>query len=258
MSLLKKMAARLPRPIRLRLKTIYYAREAPKFWEPDVEPLKSLVRPGDIVVDLGANIGDYTFLLANLTGAQGKVYSVEPVPETFEILSGVVKKLALSNVELFNCAVSEKDGTVRMEIPLHQHGGQNFYMSRVVTWPSSASSFESFEVPCRALDSLLASQPAKPVTFVKCDVEGHELAVVKGASNLLERNRPAMLIEVAGTAVMQDDPDNQLFSTMNRYGYTPYWFDGKNLRPRTKGHWSVNYFFLQADHLRQLVHLNIS
>jgi len=258
MSFVKKVAAQLPRPLRLRLKTIYYARKVPKFREPDVEPLRFLVRPGDIVVDLGANIGDYTFLLANLVGAQGKVYAVEPVPETFQVLSGVVRKLGLRNVELFNCAVSEKDGTVRMEIPFHQYGVKNFYMSRIVSRQSSLDSFESFEVSCRSIDSLLSNRLVDTVSFVKCDVEGHELAVLKGASQFFERNRPAMMIEVAGTAAVQDAPNNELFLIMKGYGYRPYWFDGKNLIERSRGHWSVNYFFLQPKHMRQLTHLHIT
>ncbi len=256
MSFLKKVAGHLPRPIRIRLKTIYYSREVRKFWEPDVEPLKSLVRPGDIVVDLGANIGEYTFLLASLTGGQGKVYAVEPIPETFQVLSGVVKSLGLRNVELFNCAVSDKDGTVRMEIPFHQYGGKNFYMSHIVTRQSSSNSLDDFEVSCRSIDSLLSNRLLDTVTFVKCDVEGHELAVLKGASQFLKRNRPAMMIEVAGTATVQDAPYFELFLHLKGYGYKPYWFDGKNLRERTRGDWSVNYFFLQPKHLGQLTHLH--
>ena len=190
MSIVKRLVSRfLPRPILLRLKTIYYSREAPKFWEPDVEPLKCLVRPGDTVLDLGANIGEYTFLLATLTGDNGKVYAVEPIPETFHVLSGVVKKLRLRNVDLFNCAVSEKDGAVRMEIPLHPYGGKNFYMSRIVSNQSLPTSLAQFDVQCRSLDSLLPNHVMEAVTFVKCDVEGHELAVLKGAARFFRDNQ---------------------------------------------------------------------
>jgi FkbM family methyltransferase len=256
MSILKRIAAQyLPKPILLWIKAIYYTREAPKFWEPDVEPLKCLIRPGDIVMDLGANTGEYTFILANLTGDRGRVYAVEPVPETFQILSEVVRKLGLRNVELFNCAVSETDGSVRMEIPLHQYGGKNFYMARIVSKQLSPNSLASFEVSCRSLDSLLLNRFMETVSFVKCDVEGHELAVLKGASQFFERNRPAMMIEVVGTAEVQDAPNNEFFLIMKGYGYKPYWFDGKNLRERTRGHWSVNYFFLQPSHIAEVSHL---
>jgi FkbM family methyltransferase len=207
-------------------------------------------------LDLGANIGEYTFLLANLTGDNGKVYAVEPVPETFHVLSGVVRKLRLCNVELFNCAVSEKDGSVRMEIPLHQYGDKNFYMSRV-SKQSLPTSLAQFDVRCRSLDSLLPNRVMEAVTFVKCDVEGHELAVLKGAARLFEICRPAMLIEVAGTASEQDASSNEVFLIMKRYGYKPYWFDGKNLKERTRGDWSVNYFFLQPSHIAEVSHLLI-
>src|SRR5215467_419836 len=256
MSFIKKLAAQfLPRPWLLWLKAIYHTKEATKFWEPDADPIKCLIRPGDTVVDLGANYGEYTFLLANLTGEKGKVYAVEPVPETFQILSEVVRRLCLRNVELFNYAVSEKDGWASMDIPLHQYGGSNFYMARIVSKESSPNPLASFVVLCRSLDSLLLNRLATAVSFLKCDVEGHELAVLKGGSRFFERNKPAMMIEVAGTAEMQDSPNNEFFSIMKGYGYKPYWYDGKKLRERKRGQWSVNYFFLQPVHITELSHL---
>lgn len=256
MSFLKKVALYvLPRPMLLWGKKYYYAYVVPRFWEAEVEPIKCFIRPGDSAIDLGANIGWYSAILSKLVGERGKVYAVEPIPETFDLLSFVVKKLGLTNVELFNCAVSDRNGSAVMEVPKHEYGGTNFYMAHIISEKSSASSFDKFEVPLRSLDSLLPGRVSERVTFVKCDVEGHELAVVKGATQFFGNVKPAMMIEVIGTAAMQDAPANEFFTLMTGYGYIPYWFDGKNLRKRAKGHWSVNYFFLQAAHLPQVAHL---
>ena len=62
---------------------MYYAKSIQSFWEADIEPIKKLVEPGDFVVDLGANIGWYSNVLSGLVGDQGKVFSIEPIPDTF-------------------------------------------------------------------------------------------------------------------------------------------------------------------------------
>ena len=89
------------------------------------------------------------------------------------------------------------------------------------------------------------------MTLVKCDVEDHELAVLKGASQFFERVKPAMMIEATGTAEMQDAANNEFHAMVKGYGYVPYWFDGKNPRNRVKMPWGVNYFFSHAAHLPQ-------
>lgn len=256
MSVFKQLTVRLlPKPLLLWSKKHYYARAVPRFWEAEVEPIRLLVKPGDFAVDLGANVGWYSVLLASLVGENGRVYAVEPIPETFILLSSVIQKLGLKNIELFNCAVSDKVGTAVMEIPKHDYGGANFYMARIVVGGSSDRVLDRLQVPLRSVDSLISGELARSVTFIKCDVEGHELAVIKGAAVFFERARPAMMIEVAGTAEMQDAPKNEFYSILRGYGYTPYWFDGKHLRKRQRGHWSVNYFFLQSEHVRQVSHL---
>lgn len=258
MSFLKKLAWQLlPGPILVWAKKQYYAYVVPRFWEAEVEPIKCFIRPGDSVIDLGANIGWYTAVLSRLVGERGKVYAVEPIPGTFALLMSTIKKLRLTNVTLFNCAVSDRNGFAVMEVPKHEYGGENYYMAQIVSGKSSESSLDKFEVPLRSLDSLLLGQLSEGVTFVKCDVEGHELAVLKGATQFFEKVKPAMMIEVTGTAEIQDAPNNEFYTIMKGYGYAPYWFDGKNLRRRGKGHWSVNYFFLQPNHLPQVSHLII-
>jgi FkbM family methyltransferase len=242
----------LPDSLLLWGKKHYYPYAVQKFWEPEVEPIKYLIKPGDVAVDLGANIGWYTSVLARLVGERGIVYAIEPIPTTFLLLTAVIQRLHLANVRLFNCAVSDKNGFAVMELPRHEYGGTNFYMARIVSERSTSISSDTIRVALRSLDDILSGEHPEAVTFVKCDVEGHELAVLKGARTFFNRARPAMLIEVTGTAESHDDPNNEFFSLMRAYGYTPYWFDGKNLRKRPKGHWCVNYFFFQPSHVKQL------
>jgi len=101
----------------------------------DLSLLKRVVRRGDCVVDAGASIGLYTKFLSALVGPEGLVYSVEPVPETYDVLVSNVRRLGLSNVRPLNYALSDTDGTLEMELPRWSYGGENFYEARVAGMP---------------------------------------------------------------------------------------------------------------------------
>jgi len=253
MSIIKWLAVNcLPSPILFWVKKLYYTRVIASFWEPDVAPIEKLVKAGDYVIDLGANIGWYTHVLAKLAGEHGKVYSIEPIPDTFRLLSAVATKRRLKNVELFNVAISSKDGSVVMEIPLHDYGGKNFYMAKIVSGtPESVPSMRRYTVESRSLDSLFQAVAGK-VSFIKCDVEGHELAAVHGASKFFQEHKPALMMEVAGRFENEGTPANELYRALTGYGYKAFIFDGTKMKERPVGHWAVNYFFLQPPHLSQL------
>ncbi len=245
----------LPTPVLTWVKTYYYAPSVRTFWEADVEPVKALVKQGDFVIDMGANFGWYTNVLSSLVGATGKVYSVEPIPDTFQVMSSIVRKLRLRNVLPMNYAMSKADGTAVMRVPQHEYGGNNFYRAQIdLKQGESNKSMKEYTVPMRCLDSLFLDVASK-ITFIKCDVEGHELSVVGGGAKFLEKSKPAWLMEVGGDPDKEGTPPQELFSLMKQYGYQIYFFDGKFLRLRPRGHWSVNYLLLQPAHCRALAHM---
>lgn len=104
----------LPEGVLYNVKKAYYARLVARlpedFMEIDAPLVKHLISSGDYVVDIGASIGIYTKFLSQLVGPAGKVWSFEPISDTFEFLTNNVRKLGLENVELVNAAVSDKDG----------------------------------------------------------------------------------------------------------------------------------------------------
>lgn len=245
----------LPTPVLTWVKKQYYAGDVKTFWEDDVVPVKALVELGDVVIDMGANFGWYTNVLSAAVGPNGKVYSIEPIPDTFHVLSGVIRKLGLANVLPVNYAMSSADGTTIMRVPQHEYGGNNFYRAQIeLKEVGAGGSMKVYNVPMRSLDSQFLDIATK-ITFIKCDVEGHELAVVKGAARFFERSKPAWLMEVGGDPDVEGTPPHQLFDIMRKYGYEVFFFDGKGLRRRPVGHWSVNYLMLQPDHCRRLNHL---
>lgn len=248
---IKRLALRyLPDLLLQKLKKIHYAkalRAAAENGEPDLKVVRHLVGAGSHVIDIGANFGLYTKFLSELVDVTGRVYSIEPVALTYEILTSNLKRLKLRNVEPFNMAISDDDGTKSMEVPLYASGGENFYEARIVK-SSSAAPNRAVEVPSRALDSLFGH--LRNIDFVKCDVEGHELACLRGARMILRKNKPAWLIEVSGNPDDSRSPAAELFRLLTSNGYMAMWFDGLHLRQRERGERSLNYFFLTRRHLR--------
>lgn len=233
----------IPRPLQRRAKAWYYPRMLRNFTEdrwPEAPVVRRLVAPGDHVVDAGANIGYISLLLSRMVGPQGRVHAFEPVPATFELLSSNLRALGLANVEARPVGVSDAAAEVFMQTPDYDGGGENLYESHIVTTPGAG-----FSARVAPLDEQLGDALSR-VTFVKIDVEGHELAAIRGASRLLRAARPALLIEVSG------EPDAvgnaaTMFDELRSAGYAPYRRTGDVLVPRVAGDREVDYYFLTAE-----------
>jgi FkbM family methyltransferase len=249
----KRLALRLlPDSILQVVKKVHYARVLRRVTEndePDLQVLKVLVEPGQSVADIGANIGVYTKCLSECVGPTGRVISVEPISLTFDILRSNMRKLGLSNVEAKNYAISDAEGQVKMQVPMYGSGGANFYEARIDAEEMNDSA-RTFLVPATTVDALLFTSPS--VHFIKCDVEGHELNCIRGASKTIERSKPAWLIEISSDIDDERSGSYQTYRILSESGYNAYWFDGMKLRPRRPGTRSVNYFFLTTSQLESL------
>jgi FkbM family methyltransferase len=249
------MLAHLPEGFLQLLRGWHYRRTLRSFTdaeEPDLMVMRELVQPGATVVDLGANMGLYTKVLAELVGPAGTVISVEPIPQTFAILARNVDALKMSNVICRNVAISDFEGEVVMELPNFATGGINFYQAAVVASPpkTGAPSERFVHVPSLTLDALVRDRGT--IDFVKCDVEGHELACLAGAEVVLNSHFPAWLIEVWGDPDESGSSARKLFRIFEGLSYTSWWFDGHQLVKRRTGDRSTNYFFLKDSHVARL------
>lgn len=243
-----------PETILLPLKKIHYRRSlkaASEDDEPDLKIVKYLVNKGDVVIDIGANIGLFTLFLSRFVGKEGRVYSFEPIGVTYKILSSNMNSLKADNVSLFNYGISDKNCSTYMEVPKYTSGGENFYQAHIVDSSSEGKSFRRINVEIMTLDSLLPTLSGK-VGFIKIDVEGHELNAINGGLRLLSSHMPALLIEISGNPDEGDSSAARIFFQLSKYGYSPYLFDGDNLKPRVAGDRSINYFFLAEKHLKSL------
>lgn len=110
------------------------------------------------------------------------------------------------------------------------------------------------EVTASTLDHELQGSSGQ-ISFVKVDVEGHELRCVQGAQRSLQKDRPALMIEVSSDPDRKESDGFRLFGALAGLGYSPYWYDESHLRKRKPGDSAINYFFLQEDHVSRVADL---
>jgi FkbM family methyltransferase len=154
-------------------------------------------KQGDIVVDIGANIGRYTIIGSKRVGTQGKVVAIEAHPGNFEMLNRNIKLNQLTNVIPLNYAAYSKETKIRLYVP-DEESGYTIYHTLM-----ERTGKKFVEVNANTLDYLLQLNQIRQeqVKWIKIDVEGAELDVLKGSTNVLSKSKDiALLIEVHGPA----------------------------------------------------------
>jgi|ERR1043166_1210092 FkbM family methyltransferase len=170
-----------------------------------------MIRRGDVVLDIGANIGFYTLLFARLVGDSGRVYAFEPDPTNFALLEKNVRANGYKNVELVRKALADENGKTRLYLAKNNRGMHRLYQPR--------RGGKSVEVDVVRLDDYFAADHTR-INFVKMDVEGAESAVLRGMSALLRKNRATMLLEFAPYAIKECGAEPEALLQMVRgYGY---------------------------------------
>lgn len=156
----------------------------PKTAEVELSFLNKIVRDDAVTVDVGANCGLYTRELARLSRC---VHAFEPS----RAMADVLRRTSAANVVVHEVALSDHEGSAELLIPQSEDGAVHGLASLEPQVALSARSCMVQNVPMARLDDVIHDD----VAFVKVDVEGHELNVLKGAIGLLERSRPVFLVE---------------------------------------------------------------
>lgn len=154
--------------------------------------MRSYLQPGDVFIDIGANIGAFTFPCASKIGSQGKVLAIEASPSILKYLKNNLEMNSMPQILLEGCAVSEKDSEEKIfyEAPSDRFGMGSFGKGST----EKQEHIQPTLVKCRTLDALLKVHSIEHVKAIKIDVEGYEAMVFKGANQLLSSSHAPLIL----------------------------------------------------------------
>lgn len=178
-----------------------------EFSEGEVALFRQVLRPGDLIVEAGANFGAHTVAMAKMVGDQGGIIAFEPQRLVFQAMVANVALNSLSNVIAMQAGLGAKPSIIKVPVldPAkgHNFGGFNISNHNV-----------GEEVPVRTIDSLNLNR----CRLIKVDVEGMECEVLEGARNTIARLRPVLYVENDRTEHSQ-----RLIALIQSFGYRLWW-----------------------------------
>ena len=162
-----------------------------------VETMKRLLKPGDVYLDVGANIGYLSAIAAGCVGTRGEVHCFEPVPAYFKRIERLAELNPAHSIVANSHAAGEAPGACTIYVT--REPGQNTLVRNYQPGPEIVS---TLEVPVVRLDSYLEERGIARVALIKIDAEGFELPILKGLRRFLEKSpeRPAIICEIAPRA----------------------------------------------------------
>ena len=167
---------------------VYECLQKGKVWERTmVRKFRDIVKPNDTVIDCGANIGLHSFELSKLVGQGGDVYAFEAIPIIYNCLTRTVDEKELLNITTNNYGLySEDDLDLIFKSDLSGRSGM-YRKGKIFQ--------HTFNVKSITLDTYFKNYH-KPIKFIKIDVEGAEFEVLKGATDLIKKHKPSIIVEI--------------------------------------------------------------
>ncbi|VAW81277.1 methyltransferase FkbM [hydrothermal vent metagenome] len=184
----------------------------------EIRFMQSLPIIGRTVIDVGANKGVYSYWLSRAVGLQGRVIAFEPQPELEKHLLDIICSFALTNVDIIPSALSAQSGDAQLYRCSAGAGDASF---------EAMPGGEAVKVSCTTLDEYATASGLDDVAYIKCDVEGHELAVMQGAEKTLQRWMPVLQVECHHREAAQGG----LFAFLSGLGYEGFFIQGEHRIP---------------------------
>jgi FkbM family methyltransferase len=188
--------------------------------------VRDCVRTGQVAVDVGCHKGAYTYWLRRAVGDSGEVIAFEPQPKQSRYLAELFGKLDYSNVRLVSMGLSDSPGQLPMFLP-HARGAT--HEASFVSAKGDQNACDRIDVEVTTLDAFFADSQRGP-NFVKIDVEGHELEVLRGGLETLRRHRPTLLVECEARHRPGRDVA-EVFFLLETLGYRGSFFHRGQRRP---------------------------
>lgn len=189
-------------------------------YEPEMTAtLRTMLKEGDVFVDLGANEGFFSMLASRMVGPRGRVFAIEPQERLWPV---IIQNIALNdaaNIHLVPFAVSDAAGEAEIVVTPASNSGA----TSMVAKSSMLSRFRPRQrVALRTLDDLSARYGFGRISVMKVDIEGFELNALRSAEGLLKSGMIGnLLVEIhpAHLAALQQSPDD-VIQLLARYGYS--------------------------------------
>jgi len=192
-------------------------------WEPHLTGWFSRsIAPGDLVVDVGANVGYYSLLASRLVGPNGRVLAIEALPETCQRLRANLDRNGATNVRTINAAAWSRPERLKIFVRQEGASGATTLMS---DWADRWQLRRQVEVEAAPLSTLIGEEDLGKVRLIKIDVEGAEWEVISEMTNWLDRTSPRLEIAIEiSTSMMaaQGKQFQDILDLFQRFGFHCY------------------------------------
>jgi len=181
------------------------------------------LKEGMICFDIGANIGYYTLLESKIVGDSGKIIAIEPSPVNFKQLQKNIQNENANNVELYQMAGGDKNGTLKFLLDPHSN------LSRIISKEESEKiSGNIIDVPVKKLDSFLDELSIKSLDLIRMDVEGYEFNILEGMKNSIKKFKPMIQMEVH-TRILGNEKTQKLLEWLLEENYEVIYYITRQL-----------------------------
>ncbi|HVA45523.1 MAG TPA: FkbM family methyltransferase [Pirellulales bacterium] len=188
-------------------------------WEPRITSLfQEIIKPGDVVLDVGANVGYFTLLASACVGRQGRVYAVEPSDSIRRRLLHNLELNGTDNVTVLPCAAWDCCGEATFSLATHNGGA-----SSLRPLESQYGAVEE-HVKLARLDGLIPAEDASRVRLIKLDIEGAELHALRGLSRLFDVNREVAIVSEVNPQMLRElgESASNLCNSLTDLGFSAY------------------------------------
>ncbi len=197
------------------------------FEEAEISFLRRFLRPSDIFIDIGSNIGLFSIHAANIVGEKGSVFAYEPTPKTFTRLIENIQLNNLENIKAFNIGISDSKGTLCLKVSSSGFDAWNTFVGQ-----EDFKFSRQVDVPVETLDDIYQytfSENKSSIALIKIDVEGWERHVLIGAQSILKKqDAPVLMVEFTETNLLAAGTNcYEIYDLVASYGYKWYTYDFK-------------------------------
>jgi FkbM family methyltransferase len=211
-------------------------------------PVLAYCVPRDgVVLDVGAHAGQFAKLFARLA-PEGWVYAIEPGSYARSILRTAIWARRLANITILPVALGAEPGLARLHIPVKASGALGFGLSHFgqpeERWPRVAAEL----VAQTTVDELAETLALDRLDFIKADIEGNEMRMLRGAERTLKRFRPGLLLELTAAQLARAGDDVAgVFSFLEELGYSGFVMGPNGWLVPAKTHGDNDFWFFDAD-----------